>query len=252
MIEFPTHAQLIRAVPLYKVVGIGKLKSERKAAYNSLASSVAEYERMMRGKTLTTSIQNRILGSISQNASTWLIEDMGQHKAHGNAIGDVQKAANAILEKKENACSSSNAAWYQWRWAWNQAVEAAAKNFSHEGFQLYDAVQKWIHQMHCNRAGAWYILMNYIRCDDLDTEPDVGMNEGGLDPAVVLGKPYATVNISSHKYQQMQMGVRRAHSTMFDPAIKETEQTQFQNVSNKSFTAALGRQVAAGVKGPIS
>lgn len=224
--------------------------SKRKQSYNRIVDNAGKYEQKLRDGSLTVQTQETILGAISTDCSFWLTEDKGKHPIQGKYLSELRKSAEAILAQNKNSLATkSSEDWYQHKWAWNRAVAFATKNFSQEAFEFYVAVQKWVDKMHHNRNGAWYILTNYLKTQG---NVDVGLAEGAMNAQQVLGTPSTTINISGGMYKQMAAQLRRAHATMFDPAVKYMEKTtQWQHIDADPYFKAASRHVAAGVVGPL-
>lgn len=224
--------------------------SSRKQSYNRIADNVLLYEQQLKNNTLTVKSQDIILTNISKDCHSWLLEDKGEHLIQGKYISTLQKIADSIIDQNKNSLvTKSNKVWFQHKWAWDRAVIASKKQYSHEPFEFYVAVQKWINQMYVNRNGAWYILTNFLKTQQ---NVDVGLDEGGMEASSILGTPSTTINIPGSTYQNMVFQLRRAHKTMFDPAIEYMEgSTQWQHVQGIDYFKAVSRHIFADVQGPL-
>lgn len=221
--------------------------SDRKSKYNEIVDYIGIYEKLLKNNTLTPTKQTQILTAISEGCSFWLTEDKGQHVQQGRYLYKLKQMTDNILKQPKTFCRATDK-WYAMPFAWEKAFTAAKRMFSEEPFEFYVAVQKWIHQMFHSRNGAWYILTNFLSCTQ---HVNVQLQEGTMDPTLILGKPSTSINIPSHMYAQMAEAIRRAHQTMFDPAIDFMERnTQWQHVETKDYFRALNKHVTAKVSGP--
>jgi hypothetical protein len=238
------QAQMLQRFPRPKIVGL----SDRKKAYNRIADNIGTYESEMKNGSLTPQSQKTVLGAISEDCGVWLLEDKGKHRQQYNYVGSLRKMVDKILENQNKPFCKSAKLWYAQRWAWNKAVAYQTKSFCQEPFEFYEAVQKWIKLMYHSRQGAWYLLTNHLKTAN---QVDVGLEEGTMNPRLILGVPSTSINVPFAMYQRMADLIRRAHPTMFDEAIEFMEgSTMWQRIEFDPYFKAISAHIRAEVSGP--
>lgn len=270
-----TKAEIIAQWPRPRITVL----QPKAQAYQQLVDKLEEYENLCSGGTLDEENQVSVLTDIYTACRQWVVEDKGKSANQYAEISNIQDCADKVIQKAQeenlNKFCYKAAKWYEHPWAWNLCYDKAAETFAQETLQFYEAIRKWQEdpQLSAGRQGALYIMNTFVRSQEGVDE--VVVEAEGVDPATLLGKPIAEVNIGfdivaeimgtpgrggveDEDYEPPVAGsIRRAHKGMFDKVIEEVEKEaaqgsmMFDNVKGAPFIQLINNHIAADVIGPF-